>query len=89
MTSLEALQKWEVLNQKRQHTDGFRDYYQRVAMLESENREWAEKKCDELTEEMHHLCRAMDELEAEFADALHHAAEIVNGWALVMGWREW
>lgn len=89
MTNLKALAKWERLNQKRQRIDGFRDYYERVAMLESENREWAEKKCNELTEEMYHLYRAMDELEAEFADALHHTAEIVNGWALVMGWREW
>lgn len=89
MNTTQALTKWEDLEKHRQKVDKIRTYYERIAENEPDRRECAESMRDKCNEMMYRIYQDMADLEAYFADSLHHAAEIVNGLALVLGWREW
>jgi len=88
MNTTQALAKWEDLEKHRQKIDKIRTYYERIAENDPDRREYAESMRDKCNEMMYRIYQDMVDLEAYFADSLHHAAEIVNGLALVLGWRE-
>lgn len=89
MNTQQALYNFNRLDDYRQRLDKTRSYYENLAWNDPDRRKHAEKMREACTEAMFETTKRMDELEPQLATSLHNAAEIVNGYALVIGWREW